>query len=401
MNLVYAMGIGFLLDCVLGDPHVLPHPVRWMGRLILFLENRLHGKRTGPESDAEQGRYGQERTCAMESEEKTAGQKRREILCGMVLVLAVLTVTGICVWTLRRLAYSLSVVGGILTDGVLFYYSVAPRSLYRESMAVYAALSQGSLQKARRALSMIVGRDTDCLGEEGVIRAAVETVAENTSDGVTAPLFYMALGGPVLCYLYKAVNTMDSMVGYHNDTYEYFGKAAAITDDVWNYVPSRMTAYVMLPVAAVLMKGKGMFGRLSCKLHPFFFIPKNKKTEYSDDSGDFNCVNFSNNSESISLKNAIFYPYTDIKRVLFVYKRDRRKHKSPNSAQTESICAGMLGIRLAGDASYFGKVVHKPCIGDDLRPPLREDIKRANALMYGTAVLRLALLMAGRMAVYL
>lgn len=393
MNLVYAMGIGFLMDCVLGDPHFLPHPVRWMGGLTAFLESGLHGNGTND------GRHGTGRVCAMAGEGKTAGRRRREILCGMIMVLVVLAITGMCVWTVRYLLYGLSSVAGILADGVLFYYCIAPRSLYHESMAVYRALSQGSLPKARRALSMIVGRDTDCLTEEGVIRAAVETVAENTSDGVTAPVFYMALGGPVLCYLYKAVNTMDSMVGYHNDTYEYFGKAAALTDDLWNYLPSRMTAYVMLPVAAILMKGKGMLDKVFCQWHPFFFISKNKKTEFSDDLPGLNCANYSKNSENIFSKNTIFYPYTDIKQVLLVYRRDRRKHKSPNSAQTESICAGMLGIRLAGDASYFGKMVHKPCIGDDLRPPLREDIKRANYLMYGTAVLSLLLSMAGRLLV--
>jgi adenosylcobinamide-phosphate synthase len=178
---------------------------------------------------------------------------------------------------------------------------------------------------------MIVGRDTQCLDEIGVAKAAIETVAENTSDGVIAPMLYTALGGPILGFLYKAVNTMDSMIGYKNDKYLYFGRTAARLDDIVNFLPSRISAYMM--ITASFIGGKSFSG----------------------------------------------------KRAYTVYKRDNRKHASPNSAQTEAVCAGALGIKLAGDASYFGKIVHKPYIGDSVRSVEYEDIKRANKLMYLTA----------------
>lgn len=312
MNLVYAMGIGFLLDCMFGDPHSAPHPVRLIGRLITALEKKLRPKRK-------------------ENGERKAA---RELFAGGALVALVIAASGTAAFGIRFAAYRISVLLGIVADGILFYYCIAPRSLYRESMAVYEALPEqedDGLLEARRRLSMIVGRDTDVLSREGIVKAAIETVAENTSDGVTAPIMYMALGGPILCFCYKAVNTMDSMLGYHNDAYEYFGRAAARMDDLWNYVPSRLTAWAML-LGALLT---GM-----------------------DYKGGFR-----------------------------IYKRDRRNHKSPNSAQTESVCAGVLGVRLAGDASYFGKIVHKPFIGDENRPVEREDIRRANHLMYAAAVI--------------
>ena len=312
MNLVYAMGIGFLLDCIFGDPHSAPHPVRLIGRLIAALEKKLR----------------------KEWKEGEARKTARELFAGSMLVLLVIGIVGGVTFGIRFAAYRISALFGIAADGILFYYCIAPRSLYQESMAVYEALPEqenDGLSEARRRLSMIVGRDTEVLSREGIIKATVETVAENTSDGVTAPMMYMALGGPVLCFCYKAVNTMDSMLGYHNDAYEYFGKAAARTDDIWNYVPSRLTAYAMLLGA--------------------------------------------------------FLTGMDFRDGIRIYKRDRRNHKSPNSAQTESVCAGVLGVRLAGDASYFGKIVRKPLIGDAVRQIEREDIRRANHLMYAAAVI--------------
>ena len=341
MNMVYAMGIGFLLDVVLGDSHKLPHPVRWIGRLIAILDSRLN--RDG----------------------KKAQSAGKQICGGVFLMIVVLAVTGTAVWLLRRAAYGIAGAAGIAADGVMFYFAIAPRSPYRESMAVYRALPEcddaalsdraaagteggmedcHDLEEARRRLSMIVGRDTACLDRAGIIRAAVETVAENTSDGVTAPILYMAVGGPVLCFLYKAANTMDSMIGYRDERYEFFGKAAARADDIWNYIPSRLTAWTMLLTAG-------------------FVFPE---------------------------------PRTVWKRGLSVYLRDRHNHKSPNAAQTESVCAGVLGIRLAGPASYFGQPVSKPYIGDALRPPQREDIRRAGRMMYASAVFILAAVMAVR-----
>ena len=220
-------------------------------------------------------------------------------------------------------------------ETVMCYQILATRALRDESMKVYDALKTGTLQDGRKAVSMIVGRDTERLSEAGVVRAAVETVAENTSDGIIAPLFYAALGGPVLAWVYKAVNTMDSMVGYKNEIYLYFGRAAARLDDLVNYIPSRLSAVLMIL--------------------------------------------------------ASFFCRLDGKQAVKIYRRDRRKHASPNSAQTEAVCAGALGVQLAGDAWYFGVLHKKPVIGDDLRPVEPEDIPRANRLMFGTSVLGLLL----------
>ena len=201
---------------------------------------------------------------------------------------------------------------------------------------MYDRLKEHDLPGARYAVSMIVGRDTKNLSEQGVTKAAVETVAENTSDGVIAPLFYLMIGGAPLGFFYKAVNTMDSMVGYKNDKYLYFGRFAAKMDDLFNYIPARLSAFFMILSAFCLgMDGKG---------------------------------------------------------ALRIYLRDRRKHASPNSAQTEAVCAGALGVQLAGDAYYFGKLYHKETIGDPVREIEAEDIVRAGRLMDGTAVLTLIVL---------
>ncbi|MDE5932275.1 MAG: cobalamin biosynthesis protein, partial [Lachnospiraceae bacterium] len=202
-------------------------------------------------------------------------------------------------------------------------------------------------EQARAAVSIIVGRDTACLDEEGVAKAAVETVAENTSDGVVAPMLYLAVGGPVLGFFYKAVNTMDSMVGYKNDEYLYFGRAAAKLDDLMNYIPARFSAILMIVVTFFFE----FFGRHFTGRH----------------SGKQSAGHYSG------------------KGAITIYRRDRRKHASPNSAQTESVCAGALGIQLAGNASYFGKIVQKPYIGEPLRKIEYEDIRRADHLLYGTA----------------
>ena len=421
MNGSYAMGIGFILDCFLGDPYRLPHPVRWMGRLISFLTRHLHRKRIG------------EMPHAYERYQPGSRNPRAEFCWGILLPAIVLTVTGTVVWLLRYFTYGLSFAAGLITDGILFYYAIAPRSLYRESMAVCHALapeengqesvpgSPAGLEEARRRLSRIVGRDTENLTEEGIIRAAVETVAENTSDGVTAPMLYMAVGGPVLCFLYKAVNTMDSMVGYHNDTFEYFGKAAARMDDVWNYIPARLTAFVMLLPALLPASGKWQ-AKGECRYCQRQLQGNTRKTaatkkvtaqnnnclnicENSNKTYNYaadNCANNSKNIENsvkVGEKMCYHLQKADIKQVLFIYRRDKRNHKSPNSAHTESVCAGILGIRLAGDASYFGKRVSKPWIGDDLRPPCRHDIRRVNLLMYETALIMLALLAVCRLMV--
>lgn len=325
METIYAMVIGVLLDCILGDPHRLPHPVRWIGSLIQGLEHILLPTKK-------------------RSQHILVNDSLHQLICGTVLTILVLIITGVVTAGIRGFAYQSGTWLGIVIDGILFYYCIAPKSLYKESMAVYRALPD--LPQARWQLSMIVGRDTQSLTEEGIIKAAVETVAENTSDGVTAPIIYMALGGPVLCFLYKAVNTMDSMLGYHNEKYEFFGKTAARTDDVLNFIPARISACAMLTAAFLL-----------------------------------SCLHFWDGEKP------------DPGRGIRIYQRDRKNHKSPNSAQTESVCAGVLGIQLAGDASYFGQLVHKPYIGDPVREIEREDIKRANLLMYVTAGITLGVCM--------
>ena len=303
---IAAFGLGFLLDLVLGDPYCLPHPIRLIGNLIAVLDRRLQGK-------------------ASKRDDK------REFKKGIVLVCVVLAVTVAVTTAILLAAYCLHPYIGLLVETIMTYQILATKCLKVESMKVYKCLKDQNLQAARQAVSMIVGRDTEVLDEEGVAKAAIETVAENTSDGVIAPMLYTAIGGPILGFFYKAVNTMDSMVGYKNDRYLYFGRAAAKLDDAVNYIPARISAYLM--IAAAFCSGSRFSG-----------------------------------------KNAFR-----------IYKRDRRKHASPNSAQTESACAGALGIRLAGDARYFGKVVKKPYIGDALRGVEYEDIRRANRLMYGTA----------------
>ncbi len=291
---------GFLLDLLLGDPNWLPHPIRLIGALISRLEKILYrGKHLF---------------------------YRGALLAGIVLLLSGLTAA-----VLLAAAYQIHPALGCVVEGVMTYQILATKCLKQESMKVYAGLQKGDTEEARRAVSMIVGRDTAVLNETGIIKAAVETVAENTSDGVIAPMLYLALGGPVLGFLYKAVNTMDSMIGYKNERYLYFGRAAAKLDDLANYIPSRISAGLM--IFSCFFAGKAFDGRNAFR----------------------------------------------------IYRRDSRNHASPNAAQTEAVCAGALRVRLAGDASYFGKIVKKPYIGDADRPIVFEDIRRANKLLYLTA----------------
>ena len=298
---ITAMAAGFLLDFLLGDPYWLPHPIRAIGSLIGWLEHKWN-----------------------HPEEKNSRK-------GTVMVLLVLAVTGSVTFLLWAGAYRVHPLLGVVVESIMTYQILATKCLKTESMKVYDALQKQDLEAARKAVSMIVGRDTQSLDETGIAKAAIETVAENTSDGVIAPMLYTAIGGPVLGFLYKAVNTMDSMVGYKSERYLYFGRTAARLDDAVNYMPARISAVLM--IAACLLSGS-----------------------------DYNT-----------------------KKAWRIYRRDRYQHASPNSAQTEAVCAGALGIRLAGSASYFGKLVEKPYIGDAERAVETEDIKRANHLLYLTA----------------
>ena len=305
-----AFFLGFLLDLILGDPYFLPHPIRLIGTLIAGLEKRLL-EPTNPKDRIR--------------------NEKREVRRGAVLVAVVTTITVIVSAVVLIGAYLIHLYLGVFVEAVMTYQILATKCLKVESMKVYKSLTTEGIEEARKAVSMIVGRDTEALDEVGVTKAAVETVAENTSDGSIAPMIYTAIGGPILGFLYKSINTMDSMVGYKNEKYLYFGRIAAKLDDIVNFIPSRISAYLM--IAAAFVGGNDYSGKSAYR----------------------------------------------------IYKRDNRNHASPNSAQTEAVCAGALGVQLAGDASYFGKIVKKPYIGDDLRKVEYEDIKRANHLMYLTA----------------
>ena len=312
-----ALIIGSIVDFILGDPRELWHPVQGIGWVISRLEKIL--RRLFP-----------------------AG-RRGERWAGSVLVVLTLLVS---VGVPALLLFFLSLVHPLLSfllSCIFCWQLLAARSLRTESLKVEEALEKEGLEAGRRAVSMIVGRDTRDLTEEGVIKAAVETVAENTSDGVTAPLFYMILAGPLGGFAYKAVNTMDSMVGYKNEKYRYFGTCAARLDDAANFIPARLSALFM--TAAAFLAGY------------------------------------------------------DGKNAWRILKRDRKKHKSPNAAHTEAVMAGALDVQLAGDAWYFGKLVRKPFIGDGIRPIERQDIRRACRLEYATALLQLLVLGALKAAV--
>ena len=258
---------------------------------------------------------------------------RKKLVAGGIMAIAVILVSIVIPFVILYVAEKINTYLKIAVECIMCYEMLAMKSLKTESMKVYNALKGGSVENARCAVSMIVGRDTKRLDEEGIIKAAVETVAENTSDGVIAPLIYMMLFGPLGGFFYKAVNTMDSMVGYKNDRYYYFGRVAAKLDDILNYIPSRISAIFMI-IAAFILK-------------------------------------------------------MDYKNALYIFKRDRYNHASPNSAQTEAVCAGALSVQLAGDAYYFGKLYKKPTIGDYKRRVEAEDIKRANSLLYGTSFITL------------
>ena len=355
-----ALVTGCIADLAIGDPHGIPHPIVAIGRLISALETQLIGAKKG------KGQPSEEQDNNIDNKEKAAGkqenEKQKELIYGVLLCIIVLIITLTVTALVLISAYLIHPTLGVVTEAVLTCYILAAGSLYNESMEVYRALgitdtdktscsdteagsAAGSirLSSARRALSMIVGRDTYSLDESGIIRACVETVAENTSDGVIAPLIYTAIGGPVLGMIYKAINTMDSMIGYRNERYEYLGRAAAKLDDAVNFIPSRLSALLIIA---------------SSYTAAYFGVHRMPGMITSSDNT---------------------YSGT---RAYRIWRRDRRKHLSPNSAQTESACAGALGIRLGGGSYYGGVYVDKPCLGDDLRPAEAGDIKRSNTLMF-------------------
>lgn len=312
-----ALAAGYLLDLLIGDPRWLYHPVCLIGNLIALLEKGI--RKILPKTE------------------------KGELSGGFLEVVLVCLISLGVPCAVLSVLYRYLPLAGLVLETFWCYQLLATKSLKDESMKVYDRLKNGTIEEARYAVSMIVGRDTAELTEEGVTKAAVETVAENGSDGVIAPMLYMAVGGAPLMFLYKGINTMDSMLGYKNDRYLYFGRCAAKLDDLANYIPARISGWLM--VAAAFLTG--MDGKNAAK----------------------------------------------------IYKRDRRNHASPNSAQTEAAVAGALRVQLAGNACYFGKLYEKPTIGDKLREVEPEDIRRANRLLYGASVLSVLLCLGGRLLV--
>lgn len=316
MLTVAAVVAGFLLDALLGDPRRIPHPIVAMGNAIAWLEPRLRAAFPDTPSGARRA--------------------------GMVLVAVLCAGSFGATWCLIAVVGLVHPLLGFAVETWLCYQALAACELRRQSMCVVRELTREGLPAARRAVGMIVGRDTEALDERGVLKAAVETVAENTADGVVGPLVYLIVGGAPLGMLYKAVNTMDSMVGYKNERYLDFGRAAARIDDVLGFVPARLAALCMIAAApAAGLSAKGAWR---------------------------------------------------------IWRRDRFNHASPNSAQTESAMAGALGVELAGRAVYFGKLVEKPTMGDATRPIEREDVRRANRLMVLASALSLVVLGGARIA---
>lgn len=314
---IAALVAGYVLDLIIGDPHGMWHPICFIGNMISFFEKRL----------------------------RKGKSEKRDLAAGVLLVVLVTAISAAIPLVVLAVCYHIQFWLGFVLETYMCYTILATKSLKTESMKVAKALETEGLDAGRYAVSMIVGRDTQNLTETGVVKAAVETVAENTSDGILAPMFYMVIGGPVLGYFYKAVNTMDSMVGYKNDKYLYFGRAAAKFDDVMNFLPSRISGILMVLASPMA----GLDGKNAWK----------------------------------------------------IFKRDRLCHASPNSAQTEAVMAGALRVQLAGDAWYFGKKHEKPTIGDPIRPVEIADIARANRLLYAASVLGMIVFNGGKMILLL
>lgn len=305
-----ALVMGYILDLIFGDPYWMPHPVRFIGNLISLLEKVIR-------------RF-------------ISKTKRGEYIGGIILTVMVVSISMVIPLVIILMAKSINTYLALTVETFMCYQILATKSLKVESMKVYDELAKNDLPSARKAVSMIVGRDTKDLTFSGVAKAAVETVAENTSDGIIAPMIFIAIGGAPMGFFYKAINTLDSMVGYKNERYINFGRFAAKLDDVVNYLPARISAYQMI-------------------LSSFF----------------------------------LRYDY---KNAFKIYKRDRYNHASPNSAQTESVCAGALDVQLAGNAYYFGKLYEKPTIGDDIREINYDDIKKANRLLYCTSIISIVII---------
>lgn len=307
MEILIAIIIGFILDLIFGDPQWLPHPIRAIGLMISKGEKLLRNI-----------------------------LPKYPFAAGMILTILVVGMSFVVPFWILFFAAKLNVYLRIGIEAIFCYQILATKCLKVESMRVYKYLVKGDMANSRKYLSWIVGRDTDKLNEQQISKAVVETIAENTSDGVIAPMIFLAIGGAPLGFLYKAVNTLDSMIGYKNEKYMYFGRFAAKLDDVMNFIPAIISAWFMIAASFII---------------------------------------------GLDAKNAVK-----------IYKRDRHNHSSPNSAKTEAVAAGALNVQLAGDAYYFGKLVKKQTIGDNNRKVTPEDIRMMNRLMYSTAFISVVLL---------
>lgn len=310
-----AVLIGFVMDLLFGDPQTAYHPICLIGNLIAWMEKRTRG--WFPKTEK--------------------GERRAGVLCAVL----VMTVSTAVPAGILAAAYAVSFWLGVAAESVMCFFVLAAKTLKKESMQVGKALETQGVEAGRKAVARIVGRDTERLDEQGVVKAAVETVAENYSDGVAAPLLYLILGGGAAGFLYKSINTMDSMLGYKNEKYLHFGRFAAKLDDLANYIPARLAALLLIAAAALCGQ--------------------------------------------------------DAKHAWKIFRRDRFNHASPNSAQTEAAAAGALRIQLAGDAWYFGELHRKPFIGDADRPIEIADIARVNRMMYAAAVLALLIFGFGKL----
>lgn len=318
MTILLAALCGFVLDLLLGDPAWMPHPVVFMGKCITKLERML--RRMFPQT--------------------AQGELVAGAILAAVLPLGTVVMTIGVLWVCGMIHPALE----FSVETLWCWQALAVKGLAAESRNVYHRLTKDTLDAARLAVGRIVGRDTERLTAEGVTKAAVETVAENFSDGVAAPMFYMMIGGAPLALCYKAINTMDSMVGYKNERYLYFGRAAAKLDDAANWAPARIAALLLILSAGLTGQNAADAWR--------------------------------------------------------IWRRDRRNHASPNSAQTESAVAGALGVQLAGPAYYFGQIYEKPTIGDDLRPIEPKDILRTNRMLYVGSCLALLIFAGIRVVIF-
>ena len=319
MSDIISLAIGFILDLIFGDPYYFFHPVRIIGFFIEKGEKII--RKIMPKTN------------------------KAEFIGGMILTILICTSSFFVSYCLLAVIKNTNEILYIMLNSIFLYQILAINGLKKESSKILNALKNNDLYSARKELSLLVSRQTENLSKKEIIIATIETISENITDAIVSPLIFIAIGGAPLGFLYKAVNTLDSMIGYMNEKYMFFGKFSAKLDDVMNFIPARTASYIMI-AASFLLK--------------------------------------------YNYKNAVK-----------IYKRDKRKHESPNSAHTESTCAGALNIRLGGKSIYFGKIKEKPYIGDDIAEPNKRDIIKAQKLSILTAILLLLVILIVRILILL